>query len=105
MVPPQKHGQYLLSNIHSFDQFLERGWNFRVVDQHKNFAYIANEKLNFHFSEHESLVEYSADGQPTRSYQGFVLMLNLCVDWETVKIFILSPEHAARLINVSKKPG
>ena len=46
-----------------------------MVDQHKNFAYIANEKLHFHFSEREPLVEYSADGQPTRSHQGFVLVV------------------------------
>ena len=72
---PKKRGQYLLSDIRSFDRFLGNGWNLRIINRHKDFAYIANDQLFFRLSEREPLHEFSLDGQPVISHRGFMLII------------------------------
>jgi len=71
----QKRGQYLLRDIRSFDQFLGANWNYRIVNQHKDFAFVGKNELFFRLSEREPLCEFDADGLPQYTHRGFVIVV------------------------------
>lgn len=61
----------------NMDKFLGRGWNYRVVNKHQDFAYVMIETIRFHLLERKPLEEYDMNsGQVKLLHRGYVLIFS-----------------------------
>ncbi len=69
-----KRGEYKLNAKNSLNCLLGAGWHYRIINEHKDFAFIAGDVF-FRLSEREPLREFSSEGQVTFLHRGYRLVM------------------------------